>query len=168
MAERQTNAWERIDAYLERACVEEGVPDWPTALAARPPGYLRAASMWWTDVEVMNGGFQQYFLNSTNEVIWYAIAGYQRLGETRMADLIRSAAFICLRERPALLRAPVPTTAFVDFEPMAQRFDDLNELYDEVRVRLPVAEGIENGCYLNGAVEHYWHTYPEDFRPAPE
>lgn len=164
MAERQTNAWERIDAYLERACVEEGVPDWPTALAARPPGYLRAASMWWTDAEVNNGGFSQYFLNSTNETVWHAIAGYDRIGQTRMAGILQSAVFVCGEERPELLRAAVPLGAFDDFVPLASDLDSLDELYYKELSRLPIANGIENDCYLNGTVEYYWHTFPEDFR----
>ncbi len=164
MAEQPGCAWDRVTKYLERACVEENVRDWPTALIARPPGYLRSASMWWTDAEVMNGGFQQYFLNSTNEVVWHAIAGYERLHENQMAGIVRSAALACMLQRPALLRAPAPTKAFVNFEPRAHEFDDLNKRYDDERDRLPTANGIPNGANLCGLVEYYWKQHPEDFR----
>lgn len=163
MSKQPGSAWDRVTKYLERACVEEDVPDWPTALIARPPGYLRSASMWWTDAEVNNGGLSQYFLNSTNEVVWHAIAGYERIGQTRMAEILRSAVVVCSKESPELLRADVPPGALDGFVPLAGDLDSLDELYYEELLRLPIGNGIENDCYLNGTVEYYWNAFPEDF-----
>ena len=163
MAEQPGCAWDRVTNYLERACVEENVPDWPTALIARPLGYLRSASMWWTDAEVNNGGLSQYFFNSTNAIVWHAIAGYERIGQTRMAEILRSAVFVCREENPELLRVAVPRRALDGFVPLASDLDSLDKLYYEELSRLPVANGTENDCYLNGTVEYYWNAFPEDF-----
>lgn len=58
---------------------------------ALSPGLRMVYTTWGVEAEVNNGGFSQYFENSTGQFADEALAGYRRLGATPFASLLERA-----------------------------------------------------------------------------
>ena len=56
-----------------------------------PPGVRAIYATWLVDAEVNNGGFNQYFFNSSGRYSGEALAGYELLGAEEYAAVMRSA-----------------------------------------------------------------------------
>jgi hypothetical protein len=48
-------------------------------------------SVWQLESEINNGGFHQYFLNSSGDVAWFAPEALERIGASKMAAIVRRA-----------------------------------------------------------------------------
>lgn len=56
-----------------------------------PPGVRAIYATWLVDAEVNNGGFNQYFFNSSGQYAGEALRGYELLGADEYAAVMRSA-----------------------------------------------------------------------------
>lgn len=65
--------------------------DRPSAVAALPPGTRAVYTTWLVDLEVNNGGFNQFFFNPYGEFAGLALAGYELLGAEDYAAIMRAA-----------------------------------------------------------------------------
>jgi hypothetical protein len=61
------------------------------AIRALPLGVRAIYATWLVDAEVNNGGFNQYFFNSSGQYADEALAGYELLGTEDYAAVMRSA-----------------------------------------------------------------------------
>lgn len=61
-------------------------------LAKATPGQSAVYALWITDGEVNNGGFEQFFFNSSGSVMDEAIAGAELTGAAANAEILREAA----------------------------------------------------------------------------
>ena len=48
-------------------------------------------SAWWVEAEVNNGGFNQFYFNSSGRYAQMAVDGFELFGATKFADLMRRA-----------------------------------------------------------------------------
>jgi len=62
-------------------------------------GFRAVYSTWWVEAEVNNGGFNQYFWNSSGEFARDAVAGFDLIGVPAMARLMERA--IAIRDQDA-------------------------------------------------------------------
>lgn len=67
-----------------------------------PSVYSVVYSTWWVEAEVFNGGFNQYFWNSSGEFADVAIAGYEALGASDCARIVEMAIQTALKEMPEM------------------------------------------------------------------
>ena len=74
--------------------------DRPSAVAALPPGTRAVYTTWLVDLEVNNGGFNQFFFNPYGEFAGLALAGYELLGAEDYAAIMRAAMYAAADNRP--------------------------------------------------------------------
>ena len=60
-------------------------------IRALPPGVRAVYATWLVDAEVNNGGFNQYFFNSSGQYAGDALDGYELLGAEEYAAVMRAA-----------------------------------------------------------------------------
>jgi Sec-independent protein translocase protein TatA len=48
-------------------------------------------SVWWVEAEVNNGGFNQFYFNSSGQYAQMAVEGFELFGASKFADLMRQA-----------------------------------------------------------------------------
>ena len=63
----------------------------PTILRTLPPGVQAIYTTWLVDVEVNNGGFNQFYFNPSGELAGDALVGYELLGAEDYASVMRAA-----------------------------------------------------------------------------
>jgi hypothetical protein len=84
-------AWQVIELHLEAVSIYDG----PIAFLegfeklAEPVRHLFA--VWWCDSEVCNGGFHQFFSNSTGVLAPEALEGFREIGLRECADVVEAA-----------------------------------------------------------------------------
>lgn len=80
-----------IEPYLTTVNLHDSEAAFRKSFAAVPPriGHLIAVS--WCDAEVCNGGFHQFFLNSTGVLAPEAVLGFRAVGLEECADLVEIA-----------------------------------------------------------------------------
>jgi hypothetical protein len=86
---------DRIAAAIEADPGREG-----EIVRGLPLGAKMLHTTSWVEAEVSNGGFQQYFWNSTGEFANEAVAGFELLDAKEHAELMRRAIAIADVERP--------------------------------------------------------------------
>ena len=59
-------------------------------------------SVWWVEAEVNNGGFNQFYFNSSGQYAEMAVAGFELFGAKKHADLMRRANKIYTENRERL------------------------------------------------------------------
>jgi hypothetical protein len=140
--------WRVIQPAYDAVSIYDGPAVLDSQLASLTPGQRALLSIYWTDAEVSNGGFDQYFFNSTGDLAYEAIAGFKRIGAARTAQLLERvlASFPGgppSRDRDA--RAEILDEIDEDkrdelFEVLDQEFYDLLEAEVYVRANLYVRE----------------------------
>ncbi len=80
----------------------DGRENWLRSIRGIPEKAVHLFSIHWQHLEVYNGGFWQYFFNSTSESAPEAIAGWRAIGMPEVAELTEAA---CAR-----LGEPFPAT----------------------------------------------------------
>jgi len=78
--------------YSDRLNFYDGRDKWLESIADIPPEAVHLFSLHWLHLEVYNGGFWQYFYNSTCTCVPEAIAGFRAIGMPDVADLVTGAA----------------------------------------------------------------------------
>lgn len=83
--------WDLIEPVWEEISIYDGPEPYLAGIRSVPRhvGLLFAAH--WTYVEVGNGGFSQYFANSTGIVAPEAIEAFEEIGQPRVAEILRRA-----------------------------------------------------------------------------
>lgn len=94
----EEKAWQ----VIEEIWMDPGDVDDRIRLEQLTPGQRAVYSLTWTEREVCNGGFHQYFWNPTGGLAHEAVEGVRLLGIDRYADLIVRAAEIGLGTTEAL------------------------------------------------------------------
>lgn len=64
-------------------------------LAELTPGQIAVFATWWVEAEVWNGGWPQFFGNSTGMVAPEAVEGYRRFKMNGVARVVQSAIQFC-------------------------------------------------------------------------
>ena len=113
-----------VDCKLSKTRVAER-----EAFRALSPGFRATYSTWKVEAEVNNGGFNQFFWNSSAEYAAEAVAGFELMGAAQYARLMQRAISIHDAERSKMqaLKARGTAEAFVESYKLTQ----LNELDDE-------------------------------------
>ena len=85
-------------------------------------------SVWWVEAEVNNGGFNQFYFNSSGQYAKMAVEGFELFGATKFADLMRRANNIYIENKDNLERFNDGT-----IESFSESYQDnpLNVLDDE-------------------------------------
>lgn len=123
-------------------------------LAELTPGQRALYALRWTDAEVGNGGFDQYFTNSTGYLLPEAQEGARTLGSLEWASLLDEARDIFGADYPR------------DREERTARLEALGE---EVQTRLDDLDGRlyalahEPETNLDALSRWYVETHPEEF-----
>jgi Domain of unknown function (DUF4375) len=107
------------------------------------PGFQVVYATWWLEAEVNNGGFNQYFFNSTGEFVKEALTGFTRLGAREHAALTQQAIAVYEGRQPVIdaARRQGTTDAFSKtyeddpFAPLDERFFNLRTDLGALRVR---------------------------------
>jgi hypothetical protein len=91
-----------------------------------PPGVRALYATWLVDAEVNNGGFNQYFFNSSGQYAGEALAGYELLGATDYAAVMQSAIATFEADRDRL--SPFYETHTLESFSESYRHTDLGEI----------------------------------------
>lgn len=89
---------------------------------------LAIYTIWWLEAEVNNGGFYQYFWNSTGDHAEVALNSLDKIGATRTASLLRQAMDIAFGGVPPTSRLDRQNKLEVDED---AKMDKLGELDSE-------------------------------------
>ena len=84
--------------------IDRSGEDAAVVVPALPEGLQMVYATWLVESEVSNGGFPQYFWNSSGEFAVEALYGYRMLGAQRHAATLETALATYIRERPQLER----------------------------------------------------------------
>ena len=125
----------------------------PDTLARWPEGLRAWYITFVVDAEVLNGGFNQLFFNSSRALTPAAPWAFERIGAHAAADLVRRALDLLERHAPALEAAADAGTAEAFMETyLDQPFSELDQLYGELEKELQAArirfirEQVESLC----------------------
>jgi len=92
-------------------------------------GFQAIYTTWWVEAEVNNGGFNQYFWNSSGEFAIEAIEGFKEIGAIRNAKLMEKAVTIAIKEMPEMKKFHKQGTLEAFSE--SYKHTKLNDLDDE-------------------------------------
>ncbi len=83
--------WRVIDSVWDTLSIDDGPETFLKQFRAIPPeaGHLLAAT--WCSSEARNGGFRQFFWNSTGMLAPEAVDGFQAIGMYELADVLKEA-----------------------------------------------------------------------------
>lgn len=122
--------------------VFHGIADWSDQLAARRGDWTeherRLDAMRWVENEVCNGGFTQYFFNSSGANWRAALAGFDEVGDTHRGDLLREAVGRFPKEPDTDRDRRMNQLAALETGDADDAFDDLDTRYYESRTDIDV------------------------------
>lgn len=92
-------------------------------------GFQAVYTTFWVEAEVNNGGFNQYFWNSSGQFAIEAVEGFGAIGAPKHADLMKRAVAIFIKEMPKMKQYYELDT----LDSFSESYDktDLNKLDDE-------------------------------------
>jgi hypothetical protein len=139
--------WPRVDIYRGSSKLKEG-------LARATAGQVAVYATWFSDSEICNGGFHQFFSNPTGILYREALAGFERIGAKRYAKLLATAG--------ALLGKTVPR----DHERRNARLERMT--YDDWEARIAATErryyAMRSGPQaLEGHAARYIRAHEDEF-----
>jgi hypothetical protein len=86
-----TAAWRVIEPHWKVVSIYDGPISFLEGLERLPESAQHLLAIWWCDAEVCNGGFHQFFLNSTGVLAPEAFEGFQAVGLDEFAKLAEAA-----------------------------------------------------------------------------
>ena len=156
--------WKHFNQHVNRDEASE------SSRTNNPIGYIYSISICTSDADICNCGLQMFFADRafTSANIVETISAYERINASTMASIMKSAFFLFIRAPREKYRftnsadfpLEVPHEYFHGFTPIAESFEQLDDLYFAERKQLPGYRGIGN---LYGVIDHYYQTHPEDF-----
>ena len=96
----KTNYWDEIEQAFEDVDIYETYDVFKQGTAKYAEWKIDILAVHWTMSEVVNGGLEQYFRNSTGILAPEAVLGFQRIGKPELAAALQKAI--------ALLGEPYP------------------------------------------------------------
>lgn len=84
-------AWRAIEPYWERVDIYGDPDGFLSGFKVVPAAVGHLLAVWWCNSEVCNGGFHQFFSNSTGILAPEALAGYRSIGLLRCSELVETA-----------------------------------------------------------------------------
>ncbi len=84
-------AWHAIEPYCESVGIYNGPQVFVDSFEKVPEPARRLFAVWFCDAEVCNGGFHQFFFNSTGVLAPEAAEGFRAAGLTELAELLETA-----------------------------------------------------------------------------
>lgn len=84
-------AWRVIEPYCEALSIYDGPLVFLDGFERLPEPARHLLAVWWCDAEVCNGGFYQFFTNSTGVLAPEAAEGFRAVGLAECAELVESA-----------------------------------------------------------------------------
>lgn len=84
-------AWQLIEPYWQAVSIYDGPIVFLDGLKQLPDASRHIFAVWWCDSEVCNGGFHQFFSNSTGVLAPEAFEGFQAVGLKECAELAKAA-----------------------------------------------------------------------------
>jgi len=84
-------AWTTVARVEDSASIHDGPAVFLTQFAALSEAERHLLATHWCDYEVCNGGFIQFFQNSTGVLAPEAVEGYRALGLTEVASTVEAA-----------------------------------------------------------------------------
>jgi hypothetical protein len=112
-------------------------------ISSLPPGFQVFYCTWLVEAEVMNGGFNQYFWNSSSEFAEVTPAALKEIGDVVAAEMMQNAIVMAIAEAPRMKRFKSAATlqAFSDsykhtkLNDFDQPFSKRAELFPALRLR---------------------------------
>ncbi|WP_164512740.1 DMP19 family protein [Caulobacter vibrioides] len=83
--------WALVDPYWDAVSIYDGPEVFLAGFSAVPTPSKHLLATHWLQSEVHNGGFSQFFSNSTGVLAPEAVAGFRAIGMPRSADLVEEA-----------------------------------------------------------------------------
>lgn len=83
--------WEAIGPYCDVIDIYGSPARYLKSLVTIPPWCIHLIAVHWTDSELCNGGFHQFFHNSTGMLAPEALGGFQALNLKLFEDVVRRA-----------------------------------------------------------------------------
>jgi hypothetical protein len=84
-------AWRIIEPYCEAVSIYDGPIAFLEGFEQLPEPARHLFAVWWFDAEVCNGGFHQFFSNSTGVLAPEALEGLRAIGLAECASLLEAA-----------------------------------------------------------------------------
>ena len=126
-------AWRAIEAAYDSVDIyssyEVFVKDFKPLFT--PVGHLLAVH--WCNSEICNGGFCQFFENSTGVLAPEALAGYRAIGATPCAELLEQAMEFLGNPYPRSKSARQELLPDIDDEPNLNPFEKLDDQYFDAK-----------------------------------
>ena len=129
--------WDRLGAAFDQVDIYNGADAFFAGFAPLPAPVQHLFAAHWCQSEVNNGGFDQFFFNSTGVLAPEAEAGFRAIGLTGVADIVREAMARFGAEYPreqevreAAMDA-IPSDGGGAFGGKGRRFSDLDDRFYE-------------------------------------
>jgi hypothetical protein len=90
-AEPGTAAWRVIERFCGSVEIHDGPATFLQGSMCLPEAARHLFAIWWCDAEVCNGGFDQFFSNSTGVLAPEAAEGFRAVGLLECADVVKAA-----------------------------------------------------------------------------
>lgn len=133
--------------YYEQFNFYDGREQWLASIADAPREAALLFSLHWLHLEVYNGGFWQYFFNSTGNSCPEAIEGFAAIGMPEVATVIESAAAklgepfpLDVEKRRELVGDPQDRMDFEEQEEMFYDLADTDKVFRKLPKFVPYAE----------------------------
>ncbi|MFT3786901.1 MAG: DMP19 family protein [Tepidisphaeraceae bacterium] len=85
------DAWQLIEPYWGAVSIYDGPMIFLRGFEKLPEAARHVFAIWWCDSEVCNGGFHQFFANSTGVLAPEALEGFRTVGLHDCAKLLKTA-----------------------------------------------------------------------------
>jgi len=92
--------WDLVDPYWEKISIYHGPERLDSDLTKAPRHVQVLFCVHWHNSEVCNGGFDQFFFNSTGVLAPQAVAGYRVLGRPDLAEMLEYAMRLLGKQYP--------------------------------------------------------------------
>jgi len=86
-----TKAWQLIEPHWKAVDLHNGPIVFLDGFENLPVAARHVFAIWWCDSEICNGGFHQFFSNSTGVLAPEALEGFQAIGLHECAELAETA-----------------------------------------------------------------------------
>ena len=137
--------------YYHQFNFYDGRESWLRSVRGIPEKDVHLFAIHWQHLEVYNGGFWQYFFNSTSESAPEAIAGWRAIGMPEVAKLTEAA---CERlgaplpvkeQRRTIVAAPVDRVDFSDLDALFYELTDTPQFFRRLPRFVPFADAYAYG-----------------------
>jgi len=82
---------EYYERFYDRFDIYNGRKKWDVSIEGIPQAAVDLWSLHWLHLEVFNGGFRQFFANSTGVLAFEARDGFSAIGMEKVADVVQCA-----------------------------------------------------------------------------